>query len=206
MIYDYFSTVCFLLPKGHWLYTDPVTYFDKEEENVSLVEKTNRQNSIMYNDNVEDIELFDPDQHNEIHLSFLPTDSYSANGWLRAVIDRLTNNAKPKLSIDAAIDSFIDQLTAARQLSYNDVKIRKVEIFKNFALFVDFLLRIYFGVGMQYIVNKTKFTNLIDSKKFWGLEFVRQIWKRLWKFICLGSRIQAFDSLKEEVKQSKGIY
>ena len=96
----------------------------------------------MYNENVENIELFDPDQHNEIRLSFMPTDSYSAYGWLRAVIYRLKINAKPMLRIDTAIEWFIDQLTNALKLSNNDAKIREVTIFKNFALFVDFLLRI----------------------------------------------------------------
>lgn len=106
LIYDYFSTVWYLLPKGFTISTDPLIYYNKKEEMNDIIDQTNKQNSILYNDNTEDIELFNPEHRSEVQLLFLPWDSWSCTDLFRAVSQNFSAGELSGWGIYSAIEIF----------------------------------------------------------------------------------------------------
>lgn len=131
VLINYLNTLCFFMKKGKCLYAHPAVYHDASYE-FDLIEETNEQNAILYNDSKDDTEVYEQHESKEIRFTFLPWDLSGSRDYLEDLLYSIANQsvkAKTNLSqswilksIDEqnskqSLDSTISSRPKARQIS-----------------------------------------------------------------------------------------
>ncbi|CAI2376747.1 unnamed protein product [Moneuplotes crassus] len=203
IIFEYFTTLCYLNSKGSAIQSDIALFYDEELEKKYL-------KSGFLEEDPEDAQQGKSKINKCPWLSFcfFPQIYQENESWLESFANTFASNhfcdkqdnleeEKEEKAIDTDIsyylDNYINRFNSLKENLPEYLKFKNINIFKNYVAFVDFLVRTFLNVSLQEFSDKYGIVNLLENEEsrsiFCGLEYISHIIKKCLEFLIVGVKI-----------------